>query len=260
MQQTKQRRDKRDNRDDGNNVTNGARARGIATVAMIMTAGCTGAVSWSGPGAAAGAPRLSTAEAARPALSAAESERGGDGEGGGGGERGGGGGGERQTAVMPDLILMTRAEAEEKLRQAGFAVAPELDTFACGSTLGDNRVVELGRVCAQVPVPGRRASTAIPVKLRVQDESPWRGEYRPGHPWFLMVDFAGMEVAAAERELRRLGYTGAEVQLRYVTEPGCAANKVCRTFPEAWARAESSSPRVFYVGAPDPRDDAQARD
>jgi beta-lactam-binding protein with PASTA domain len=146
--------------------------------------------------------------------------------------------------------LMTRAEAEETLRRAGFKAQPELDEFACGSTLEDKRVVELGRVCYQMPAPGQQASLAIPVKLRVQNENPWRGEYRAGRSWFLMPDFAGTDVEAAKAKIRELGFTAKEVKISYVVEVGCKPNKVCRTTPEAWSRADSTSDKLFVVGQP----------
>lgn len=145
---------------------------------------------------------------------------------------------------------MTKAEAEAALRSAGFTATPELDTFACGSTLEDRRVVELGRVCYQMPAPGKPASTALPVKLRVQHEDPWRGEYRAGRSWFLMPDFTGTDVEVAKAKIRELGFTAKEVKVAYVVEANCKASKVCRTSPEAWSRADSTSDKIFFVGQP----------
>ena len=190
---------------------------------MGATTGCAGSAQWSGLGS------------------------GGQGNSGG---RSGGGAQELRAVTMPDLTLMTQAEAAATLERAGFTAAPELDAFACGSTLEDKRVVELGRVCHQMPAPGQQASTAIPVKLRVQQENPWRGEYRAGRSWFLMPDFAGSEVEAARGKMRELGFTSKEVSISYVVEPGCPASKVCRTSPEAWSRADSTSDKIFFVGQP----------
>lgn len=145
---------------------------------------------------------------------------------------------------------MTRSEAEEALRSAGFTASPELDEFACDSTLEDKRVVELGRVCYQMPAPGKPASTRIPVKMRVQQQDPWRGEYRAGRAWFLMPDFAGTEVEAAKGKIRALGFTAKEVKIAYVVEAGCKPSTVCRTSPEAWTRADTTSDKIFFVGQP----------
>ncbi len=171
----------------------------------------------------------------------------------GGGGQTGTGSSEAQapgSTTMPDLTLMTKAEAEQTLRSAGFTSSPELDEFACDSTLGDKRVVELGRVCYQMPAPGKPASTRLPVKLRVQQEDPWRGEYRAGRSWFLMPDFAGTEVEAAKGKIRALGFIAREVKVAYVVEPGCKPSTVCRTSPEAWTRADTTSDKIFFVGQP----------
>jgi PASTA domain len=191
--------------------------------AVVASTGCAGSASWSARGM-----------------------------GGGGGDNGRAGGGTQApgATAIPDLTLMTRAEAEAALRQAGFTAAPELDEFACGSTLEDKRVVELGRVCYQMPAPGRQASLAIPVRLRVQNENPWRGEYRAGRSWFLMPDFAGSDVEAAKAKLRELGFTAKEVKVSYVVEAGCKPSTVCRTTPAAWSRADSTSDKLFIVGQP----------
>lgn len=159
-------------------------------------------------------------------------------------------GGSPSAVNMPDLTLMTQAEAEETLRRAGFTGGISLDAFACGSTLDDKRVVELGRVCHQAPAPGRPASTAIAVSLRVQQENPWRGEYRPGRGWFLMPDLEGTEVEQAKSKLRELGFTKKEALISYVIEPGCSASTVCRTSPAAWERADTTSDKILFVGQP----------
>ncbi|MEZ4361308.1 MAG: PASTA domain-containing protein [Kofleriaceae bacterium] len=158
--------------------------------------------------------------------------------------------GPSQTVTMPNLVLLTRAEAEAKLRELGFTQPASLDTSACGSTLDDHKtVVELGRVCYQMPAAGRPASTGVPVSLRVQDENPWRGEYRAGRGWFLMPDFVGVHVDVARAKVRELGFT-KEVKIGFVTEPGCQPNLVCRTSPEAWSRADTTSDKIFFVGQP----------
>lgn len=166
------------------------------------------------------------------------------------GSSGGSSGGSVGAVTMPDLTLMTQAEAEDTLRRAGFTAGVSLDAFACGSTLDDKRVVELGRVCHQAPAPGRPASTAIAVSLRVQTENPWRGQYRAGRAWFLMPDFAGQDVELAKTKMRELGFISKEVQVSYVIEAGCKPNVVCRTSPEAWQRADTTSDKLFIVGQP----------
>lgn len=175
-----------------------------------------------------------------------------------GGSRSSPGGGAPAAVTMPDLTLMTQAEAEETLRRAGFTAAISLDAFACGSTLDDKRVVELGRVCHQAPAPGRPASTGLAVSLRVQKENPWRGEHRVGRAWFLMPDLVGKDVELAQAKLRELGFTAKDVKIAYVVEPGCKARTVCRTSPEAWERADTTSDKLFFVGQP-PEEAAAAR-
>jgi beta-lactam-binding protein with PASTA domain len=187
--------------------------------------GCKGSAQWSGFGASGSS---SSPSGARTSPS----------------------GGAPAAVTMPDLTLMTQAEAEQTLRRAGFTAAVSVDAYACGSTLEDKRVVELGRVCHQVPAPGRPASPAIAVSLRIQKENPWRGEYRAGRAWFLMPDLIGKDVERAKDALRELGFTSREVKVAYVVEPGCKPSTVCRTSPEAWERADTTSDKIFFVGQP----------
>ncbi|MCW5808166.1 MAG: PASTA domain-containing protein [Deltaproteobacteria bacterium] len=157
----------------------------------------------------------------------------------------------RRIVAMPDLTLMTRADAEEALRRAGFTYPPEIDRSSiCGSTLDDRdrTIVELGRVCYQHPVPGAETRTSLPVRIRVQTEDPRRGELGGGRSWFLMPDLSGLDVASARAQIRALGFTGKEVEVSYVDD--CAPDVVCRTYPEPKTRTDNTSDKVFYVGRP----------
>jgi beta-lactam-binding protein with PASTA domain len=155
-----------------------------------------------------------------------------------------------QSAIvaMPDLTLMSRAEAEAALRRAGFTHPPDLDrTSICGSTLDDRKtIIELDRVCYQHPVPGAQTRTSLPVTIRVQTEDPRRGELGGGRAWFLMPDVIGLDVAAASARIRALGYTGKDVEIEYRDD--CKPDIVCRTHHEAWTRTPTTAVQVFYVG------------
>lgn len=156
------------------------------------------------------------------------------------------------TAIVPNVVLLPRAQAEAVLRNAGFTAPVELDTSACGSTVDNKHVVELGHVCYQMPAAGRQGSTRIPVTLRVQHEDPWRGAYSSGRTWFLMPDLAGVPVETARARLRAAGFA-KEPLISYVVEAGCRPNVVCRTTPEPLSRADSSSDKVLVVGQPPER-------
>ncbi len=153
------------------------------------------------------------------------------------------------TAVVPNVVLLPRAQAEAVLRNAGFTAPVELDASACGSTVDNKHVVELGHVCYQMPAAGRQGSTRIPVTLRVQHENPWRGAYSSGRTWFLMPDLAGVPVETARARLREAGFA-KEPQISYVVEAGCRPNVVCRTWPEPFVRADSASNKELIVGQP----------
>jgi beta-lactam-binding protein with PASTA domain len=151
---------------------------------------------------------------------------------------------------MPNVVMMTREEALSALRQAGFSREVNFDTSACGSTIDNTTVVELGRVCYQAPAAGHETSTGSPVSLRVQNENPWRGELSSGRFWFLMPDFSGASLDVARAKLRALGFTAKEPLISYVEEAGCRPNVVCRTSPERFSRADNTSDKVLYVGQP----------
>lgn len=155
---------------------------------------------------------------------------------------------ESRPATVPDVVLMTRAQAEAALRDAGFFRPLELDSSACGSTLDDKIIIELGQICYQHPAAGRQSSTGIPVTVRVQHEDPRRGQYSSGRAWFLMPDLRGLPVEVAKAKLRELGFTSKEPKIYYVQEPGCKPGHVCATRPEPLHRADNTSDKLLDVG------------
>jgi hypothetical protein len=160
---------------------------------------------------------------------------------------GGGGPSASGAAVVPNVVLLPRGQAEAVLRSAGFTEPVNFDTSACGSTVDNKTVVELGQVCYQMPAAGREASPRLPVTLRVQHEDPWRGRSASGRAWFLMPDLAGMPLATARARLRALGFA-KEPLISFVQEPGCRPNVVCRSSPDPLSRADTSSDKVLVVG------------
>lgn len=155
-----------------------------------------------------------------------------------------------ELVTMPDLFLMTRAEAEAAVARAGFERGVGLDTSSiCGSAV-DGKVIELGRVCSQSPAAGQKNSPRVPIRIRVQHESPWRGQLGGGRSWFLMPDLVGVPVEQAKQKLRSLGFVSKEVKIAYVDDRGCAPNTVCKTVPEGLSRADNTSDKLFYVGRP----------
>lgn len=172
--------------------------------------------------------------------------------------------GESRPATVPDVVLMTRAQAEAALRSAGFFRPLELDSSACGSTLdekADKIIIELGQICYQHPAAGRTSSTGLPITVRIQHEDPRRGQYSSSRAWFLMPDLRGLPVEVAKAKLRELGFTSKEPKIYYVQAPGCKPGHVCATRPEPLHRADTTSDKLLDVGldpaAPSPRDKPQ---
>lgn len=155
---------------------------------------------------------------------------------------------ESRPATVPNVVLMSRAQAEATLRAAGFFRPLELDSAACGSTIDDKIIVELGQVCYQHPAAGRQSSTGIPVTVRVQHEDPRRGQYSGSRFWFLMPDLRGLPVEVAKAKLRELGFTAKEPKIHYVQEPGCKPGLVCATTPPPLHRADNTSDKLLDVG------------
>lgn len=160
------------------------------------------------------------------------------------------GDGERRIVTVPNVVLMSRADAEATLRRAGFAHPPSVDTSLCGSTLEHTTIVELGQVCSQAPAAGQQTSTTISVSIRVQTEDPRRGDLGNGRFWFLMPNLVGTDLDAARAKLRALGFISKDVQISYVEDGSCKANIVCRTYPEQMTRTDNTSDKVFYVARP----------
>jgi len=155
-----------------------------------------------------------------------------------------------RSVTTPNVLFMSRYEAEAALRLAGFERGVSVDDSSlCGSTV-ERKVVELGHVCHQAPAGGQPGSSSIPVILRVQTQNPYRGDLGNGRFWFLLPDFKGVPVDAARAKVRALGYTTKEVQIAYVDRPGCAPSTVCETVPEGLSRADSTSDMLFYAGRP----------
>ena len=170
--------------------------------------------------------------------------------GGGGGEGGGGGG--SHTVTVPDLFQLTQAQAEAAIRKAGITGELQLETNhgICGSVV-EHQVVELGHVCRQAPAAGQQTSSSLFVTILVQTENPWHGDLGGGRRWFLLPDLAGMTVDQARDKLRALGFTASDrLQISYVDEPGCKPNIVCRTYPEAMTRTDTTSDKLLYAGRP----------
>lgn len=159
------------------------------------------------------------------------------------------GGDHRGLVTTPNVVLMTQAEAEAAFRSAGFDRPPTIDNNSlCGSTV-DGQIVELGRVCAQMPAAGQENSRGVPITLRLQTENPHRGELRAGGFWFLMPNLVGAPLAQARAKLREVGFE-KEPRLIYVDRPGCAPDVVCETNPEGLTRTGNTSDKLLYLGRP----------
>ncbi len=156
-----------------------------------------------------------------------------------------------ENLTVPNVMFMTRAEAEATLARAGFR-APSIDDHSiCGSVV-EKQIVELGRVCHQHPPAGRQQGGRIPVSIRVQTENPYGGDLGGGRRWFLMPDLVGQHVDKARATLKQLGFVTKEVKLTDSDDPSCKPNIVCKSYPERMTRTDTASDKLFYVGkAPD---------
>jgi beta-lactam-binding protein with PASTA domain len=145
-------------------------------------------------------------------------------------------------------MFMTRAEAEAAIARAGFERPPSIDNNSlCGSTV-EKRIVETGRVCYQSPPGGRETGARVPVRIRVQTENPYGGELGGGRRWFLMPTLVGQHVDQARARVKQLGFVSKEVKIAESDDPGCKPSIVCKTYPEALTRTDTTSDKVFYVG------------
>jgi beta-lactam-binding protein with PASTA domain len=149
---------------------------------------------------------------------------------------------------VPDVMFKSRAEAEAAIRSAGFERPPNIDnSSSCGSVI-DGRIVDIGHVCSQSPAGGREMGARIPITLRVQMENPYGGELGGGRRWFLMPTLVGQHVDKARARLKELGFVSKEVKISDSDDPNCKPNIVCKTYPEALNRTDTTSDKVFYVG------------
>jgi hypothetical protein len=148
---------------------------------------------------------------------------------------------------IPDVFKMQKDAALAALKQRGFTREVSYDTSLCGSAV-NGQIVELGEVCYQQPAAGQVMGTSLPITLRVQTEDPRHGKVGAFGEWHLMPKLAGMTLSDAQRAMHDAGFTDDMTQVGTIEEPGCAPLRVCRTFPDALARAGQTSGRVIYVG------------
>jgi beta-lactam-binding protein with PASTA domain len=149
---------------------------------------------------------------------------------------------------VPDVMFMTRAEAEAAIARSGFERPPSIENNSlCGSTV-EKRIVETGRVCYQAPPRGREMGARIPITIRVQTENPYGGDLGGGRRWFLMPTLVGQHVDKARARVKELGFVSKEVQIAESDDPNCKPSIVCKTYPEALNRTDTTSDKVFYVG------------
>lgn len=150
--------------------------------------------------------------------------------------------------VMPDLRFMPIDKAEAALKTAGFQGTVTREDSLCGSVV-DGRIVELGQVCAQFPPAGRRQGPKLPVSLRAQTEDPRHGNLGKVNEWHLMPKVVGMTLAEARAALKQAGFTDEEtINEQTVSEAGCQAGRVCRSYPDGLERAGQHSGKTLFVG------------
>jgi beta-lactam-binding protein with PASTA domain len=150
--------------------------------------------------------------------------------------------------TIPSIFGMSKDVAIATLRRAGYQGTVTLGDHLCGSVV-DGRVIEIGQVCEQHPGAGQVQGARLPIRITVQTESPWAGNFGRENEWRLMPKLVGKSLDQARTEMQRVGFVrNGRVHVAFVDEPGCAPMMVCRTNPDALVRAGVNSVMTFYVG------------
>lgn len=150
--------------------------------------------------------------------------------------------------TIPDMFGMTKAQALEALRRAGYRGTPSEDSSACGS-VENGRVIEIGVICYQHPPAGRETGAGLPISIRVQKDNPWFGNVGKHHEWRLMPNVVGMQLEQARAEMKRVGFKRDDrVRLMWVDEPSCKPLTICRTYPAPLERWGINSEMNVYAG------------
>jgi beta-lactam-binding protein with PASTA domain len=150
--------------------------------------------------------------------------------------------------TVPNLFGLPKEEAIAALRRAGYRGTPTEDGSLCGSVV-EGRVIELGQVCYQHPPAGRVQGARLPISIRVQRASPWRGNEGKVTEWRLMPTLIGMTVEQARARLKQVGFSREDlVRVTWIDEPGCRPLTVCRTQPARLERAGVNSEQVLFAG------------
>jgi hypothetical protein len=148
---------------------------------------------------------------------------------------------------MPDLIRMSKGDAEAKLNALGLTGTVEYDKSLCGNTV-NGQLVELGEVCYQSPAAGTTQSSRVPITLRVQDEDPRHGKIGEHMEWHLIPNVIGMTLEDAKKAMVEAGFRNEQrTQVIPVDDQGCEPGRVCRTMPSPMLRWGLNSDRILYV-------------
>ena len=151
--------------------------------------------------------------------------------------------------TAPDVRFTTVQEAQATMRKAGFVGAFEEDHRSlCGSVV-DDRIVELGHVCHQVPYPGATFRKAARAQFRVQREDPRHGRVGELLEWHLMPKVVGMTEEEALAVVRDAGFTAMEhISVRYIADFNCQPKRVCSTSPSGHSRAGQNETKSIVIG------------
>ncbi len=151
--------------------------------------------------------------------------------------------------TAPDVRFMALQQAQATMREAGFLGRfEEDDRSSCGSVV-DDRIVELGHVCHQVPYPGKQHSKKTWVQLRIQREDPRVGRIGEALEWRLVPKLVGTSEQEALAALREAGFTvPGRIRISHVVDFNCQAGRVCRTYPAGFTRAGVHSDMHLVLG------------
>lgn len=160
-----------------------------------------------------------------------------------------GGSGSSGVIAVPDLRGLTPAQAEAKLRAAGFTFDKlAVDDHLCSGD--DEHMVARDTVCEQrPPAGGDSQARMLAPSVTVERNTYEHGGVGGGSEWRRMPDLVGKPIDVARTVLARASLpVGEQFEIIEDHFDGCLPQQVCRTEPAAKARKVLVRKGRLYVG------------